>query len=73
MEDSFYVGSHAHHGETVDDGRVTDPVEEETRRLAVRSDDESGDGGAYQPRAVKQRGLQGDGVTEVLFVVQHFH
>ncbi len=61
----------AHQQQRSDHREVADAVDEEAPAFADGRDDEAGDGGADEPRAVGHRGVDGDGVAEVVAVVDH--
>ncbi len=54
-----------------DDGEVTEAVKEEAPAFAESGDHEAGDGGADETSAVGHRGVDGDGIREVVAVVDH--
>ncbi len=61
----------AHQQQGCDHGEVADAVDQETPALADRADHQAGDGRPDQPRTVGHRGIDRDGVTEVVAIVDH--
>ena len=59
-------GGEAHQQKRGDDGEVGDAVDQEAGAFAGARDDEAGNGGADKASGVDQRGVEGDGVAQVL-------
>ena len=60
-------GGEAHQQQRGDDGEVGDAVDQEAGAFAGTCDDEAGNSGADEAGGVDQRGVEGDGVAQVVF------
>ena len=62
-----------HHEQRRDYGQVADSIDEETPSFTDRCDHNTRDSRADQSRAIHHRGVDGDGITEVVAVFDHLH
>ena len=61
----------AHQQQGCDHRKVADAIDQEAPAFARGADHQAGDRRADQPRAVCHRGVDGDGVTEVVAILDH--
>ncbi len=66
-------GLDAHQQQGCDDGKVANAIDQETPAFAEGSDHQARDGRTNQPAAVRHGRVDGDGVTEVVPIVDHLN
>ena len=69
MEISLFRNPHGQQGQ--DDGKETDPVQKKADPLARECDHDPCDGRSDEPRPVEKKGVQRNGVSQILFPVEH--
>jgi hypothetical protein len=63
----------AHHHERRDHGEEADAVDQEAPALTESGDDEPGERWSDEPGTIRHRGIDRDGVAEIVAVVHHLH